>query len=145
MQQIPPLASLKWSNEKAVVNTVGSSAVAGVARTWLYTATGCRSGLRICARGRLLKPFPGLDVAAMPGKFEITVVLLLDELLSQANKSHLRDANGFKEPEKPAFALSPVSRGRFAGLRDWATRPGQEMNLVVRGYKYARRMGVLHS
>lgn len=54
----------------------------------------------------------------MPGKFEITVVLLLDELLSQANKSHLRDANGFKEPEKPAFALSPVSRGRFAGLRD---------------------------
>ena len=74
-----------------------------------------------------------------------SVVFFLDELPSQANKSHLRDANGFKEQEKPAFALSPVSRGRFAGLRNWATRPGQEMNLVVGGYKYSRRMGVLYS
>lgn len=57
-------------------------------------------------------------MAARQGRFEIKVVFLLDELPSQANKSHLRHANGFKEPEKPAFALSPVSRGRFAGLRN---------------------------
>ena len=52
-----------------------------------------------------------------------SVVFFLDELPSQANKSHLRDANGFKEQEKPAFALSPVgSPGSETEPHDQARR-----------------------
>ena len=115
----PLSTSLKWSSRKAISNTAGFSNVAVVARTWLYTASGCLSELqlRIYPRGWLVKPFPWLVMDKRQRRFEefsFSFLSCLPRLMSPICAKQLV----LTRQRNPSFAPSPVSKSRFAGLKD---------------------------
>ena len=115
----PLSMSLKWSSRKAISNTVGFSNVAVVAWTWLYTAAGCLSELRlrIYPRGWLVKPFAWLVMGKRQRRFEefsFSFLSCLPRLMSPICAKQLV----LRRQRNPSFAPSPVSKSRLAGLRD---------------------------